>query len=169
MNFITAAEICRNTGLTGWELVEFAQRLVNQNMKYSFANSLDTPQAAFEKGHGYCWHQSSALHMILMELGINSRLVHAFRNLFPEVELAGVIVKNFVSGHVWCRVTIDGIERDVCPGSIHNSPGVVHFKPIGKVMEWNKWIELLTYYGAALFNFRRRKKYEKLKVLQDNK
>lgn len=51
-------ETCRKTGLRGWELVEYAQRLVNQNMKYSVGNSLDSPQDAFEKGQGYCWHQT---------------------------------------------------------------------------------------------------------------
>jgi hypothetical protein len=43
MNLHSAVETCRDTGLTGWELVAFAQRLVNRNMKYSVENSLDAP------------------------------------------------------------------------------------------------------------------------------
>jgi transglutaminase-like putative cysteine protease len=163
MNLTTAADMCRESGLFGWELVEFAQHLVNRNMKYSVENSLDLPPAAFEKGKGYCWHQASALNVILRELGFNSRLVHAFRNRFQETEIMGVTVHDLVSGHVWCRVAIDGVEKDVCPGSGSNAPGSVHFIPLGKVREWGKGIEFLTYYGAALFNYHRRNKYGKAK------
>jgi len=130
-------------------------------MKYSITNSFDTPQEAFEKGRGYCWHQAKVLNKILIELGFNSRLVHAYKNLFPEVELENTIVKDFVTGHVWCRVTIDRVEKDVCPGNEKNTPGVTNFKPIGKVYEWNSRIDLLTYYGAALVNYFRGKKYIK--------
>lgn len=163
MNLKSAVQICQNTGLTGWELVEYAQHLVNRSMKYSVENSFDTPQAAFEKGKGYCWHQASALNIILGDLGFDSRLVHAFKNLFPETEFMGVCVNGFVSGHVWCRVTINGMEKDVCPGNKDNVPGIIHFEPLSKVLEWSKGIELLTYYGAALFNFYRKKSMEKSK------
>jgi hypothetical protein len=169
MTLEKAVEVCRGTGLAGWGLVAFAQHLVNQNMQYSIANSLDIPQVAFEKGQGYCWHQASALNVILLRLGFNSRLVHSYRNLFPEVELAGVIVKDFVSGHVWCRVTMDGVEKDVCPGSANNKPGLLNFKPLGEVHEWSKCMEFLTYYGSALVNFWRRKKYEGIKMKQQIK
>jgi hypothetical protein len=77
--------------------------------------------------------------------------------------LAGVIVKDFVSGHVWCRVRIDGVEMDVCTGNANNKPGAVDFKPMGEVHEWSKWMEFLTYYGSALINFTRRIKYEGIK------
>lgn len=166
MTIENAVEICRATGLTGWELVEFAQSLVHQNMEYSITNSLDSPQQAFERGQGYCYHQASTLNMVLLDLGFHSRLVHAFRNLFPKAEFSGAVVRDFVSGHVWCRVTIDGVEKDVCPGSANNKPGVVHFKPLSKVLEWNKRIEFATYYGAALVNAHRKNKYEKVKKRQ---
>lgn len=169
MNLKSAIETCYDTGLSGWKLVEFAQHLVNRNMKYSVENSLDSPQAAFEKGQGYCWHQASVLNAILRELGFDSRLVHALKNLFPEVELAGAIVNNFVSGHVWCRVTIDGLEKDVCPGNKNNMPGIIDFKPLSKVLEWSRGIEFLTYFGSALVNFHRGKKYGKIKKKQENK
>lgn len=155
--------------MAGWELVAFAQRLVSRNMQYSVENSFDMPQAAFLKGQGYCWQQASALNMILRELGFDSRLVHAYRNLFPETELAGIIVNNFISGHVWCRVRIDGVEKDVCPGHKDNAPGVLHFYPMSRVREWNRLIEFFTYYGSALFNFHRGKKYGEIKRKQENK
>ncbi len=161
MTLQKAVDICRETGLSGCELVEFAQQLVNQNMKYSLTNSFDTPEKAFEKGLGYCWHRSSALNKILIQLGFDSHLVYASRNCFPEAELMGTVVKDLISGHVWCRVAIDGVEKDVCPGSPNNKPGTVHFIPMSKVLRWNKGIECLSYFGSALVNYRRKKKYGK--------
>jgi hypothetical protein len=74
MTLENAVNICLGAGLTGWELVGFAQRIVNQNMKYSVDNSLDSPQEAFKKGRGYCWHQASVLNMILLKLGFTAAL-----------------------------------------------------------------------------------------------
>lgn len=50
MNLNDAAAGCRGTGLEGWELAAYAQKLVSRQMRYSVENSLDTPAAAFEKG-----------------------------------------------------------------------------------------------------------------------
>lgn len=167
MTLTEAADECRQSELTGWELVAFAQRLVNRRMRYSVENSLDRPAAAFAKGQGYCWHQAGALNEILLSLGFDSRLVHAFRNRFPETVLMGVPVYNFVSGHVWCRVRLNGGEKDVCPGHADNVPGQTHFTPLSRVREWNRGMEFLTYYGAALFNLHRKRKYGKAKLKQD--
>jgi hypothetical protein len=169
MDIKTAVKICRDTGFCGWELVEFAQLLVSRNMEYSVENSLDLPQAAFEKGQGYCWQQASVLNIILRELGFDSRLVHAFKNLFPVAELAGIVVNDFISGHVWCRVNIDSEEKDVCPGNKENKPGIIHFKPLGRVLEWSRIMDFLTYCGGALFNIHRKNKYGKGKKKQENK
>lgn len=169
MTIKEAAAQCENTGYSGWELVEYAQKLVGRVMKYSYTNSLDTPELAFEKGRGYCWHQASALHMILNRLGFDSRLVHAFKNRIPERELDGVKLPPIVSGHVWCRITIDGEEKDVCSGDARNTPGAVHFKPLTKIREWNKAIEFFTYYGAPMINARRYKKFLKQKEKQERK
>jgi hypothetical protein len=68
MTIMDAIRQCKDAGLQGWELVEFAQKLVNSNMKYSYFNSFDMPERAFEKGLGYCWHQSGALNIILKKL-----------------------------------------------------------------------------------------------------
>jgi len=169
MTYTLAAQICQETGKTGWALVAEAQRLIGKTIRYSVENSLDTPEEALAKGMGYCWHQSSALNAVLKELGFNSRMVRAFRNHFPEVELAGAKVTDFISGHVWCRVELDGEEKDVCPGHKRNSPGVTHFTPMTKVREWNRGIEFLTYYGAALVNAQRKRKYSKEKEKQDKR
>ncbi len=169
MNYQEALHTCRTSGMKNWELVAFAQKLVFQNMKYSVTNSFDKPKEALEHGQGYCWHRSSVLNMLLLDLGFNSRLVHAYKNVFTESEIMGVTINDFVSGHVWCRVMLDGVEKDVCPGNMNNTPGVLHFKPIGKVHNWNKCIEFFTYYGSALVNRHRGKKYEKVRVKQESR
>lgn len=153
----------QGAGLTGWALVEYAQKLVAGSMTYSYSNSLDMPDVAFEKGRGYCWHQASALNMILTALGFNSRLVHAVRNQFAGKVFEGVTLPPFISGHVWCRVTIDGEEKDVCPGRKENSPGVLHFTPLSKVKEWGRLIEWFSYRGSAMVNKRRLKAINKKK------
>ena len=101
MTDLSVAQACRETGLTGWALVAEAQRVIGKSIRYSVENSLDTPEQALVCGKGYCWHQSSALNAVLEELGFESRMVHAFKNHFPEVELAGATGRDFVSGQVW--------------------------------------------------------------------
>jgi hypothetical protein len=159
MTINEAIKQCRSTSLSGWALVEYAQRLVSSNMTYSYSNSLDSPEKAFEKGRGYCWHQASALNKILVSLGIESRLVHAARNLVPAKEFEGVSIPERVSGHVWCRVTIDGVEKDVCPGHKDNRPGLLYnFKPLSSVKEWGPVIAFFSYWGSAMVNAQRRRK-----------
>jgi hypothetical protein len=164
-----AAEECRRSALTGWELVEYAQQLVHREMKYSFSNSFDLPEKAFEKGMGYCWQQASALNLILKSLGFTSWRVQAYQNRIPESEFEGVVRREHVSGHVWCKVEIDGETRDVCPGNGANKPGVVHFTPLTKVKKWNPGIAVLSYFGSAMVNARRLKKIEKTKKMQEIK
>lgn len=163
MTIAEAIKQCEDTGFKGWVLVEYAQKLVAVSMTYSYSNSYDMPGIAFEKGRGYCWHQASALNMILIGLGLDSRLVHAVRNQFSGKIFEGVTLAPFVSGHVWCRVRIDAEEKDVCPGRSENSPGVLHFTPLSKVKEWGKLIEWFSYRGSAMVNKRRLKRINKKK------
>lgn len=142
-----AAAACRRTGLEGWELVEYAQKLVAGKMEYSYCNSWDMPSRAFERGRGYCWQITGALHRILRGLGIRSRKVHAFKNYFPEEDL--------VSGHTWLQVTVTGETRDVCPGDIGNVPGVIHFQVLSEVKKWGPVIAVFSYFGSAWINARR--------------
>ena len=169
MTIDEAALKCQSTGLSGWDLVACAQALVNRQMTYSYSNSFDSPEEAFAKGCGYCWHQASALNSILSRLGINSRLVHAVKNRIPETVREGVTIKPFVSGHVWCRVRVDGEEKDVCPGHPDNKPGIIHFQPISPVREWGPVIAWFSYHGSASVNAQRLKKFEKLKEQQERK
>jgi transglutaminase-like putative cysteine protease len=168
MTIADAVRACRETGLSGWDFVAFAQRLVAGRMTYSYFNSFDRPEAAFEKGMGYCWQQAGALNKILLKLGFDSRLVHAFRNRFPDVVRDGVTIHIGVSGHVWCRVRIGGEEKDVGPGSPDNTPGRLHFTPLGKVYNFRGPIVLLSYLGSAAVNRQRGRRFlaEKAKLLK---
>ncbi len=50
-----AVALCRHSGLSGWVLVIFAQRLVCRKfIRYSCRNLWDTPAQAFRYGMGYC-------------------------------------------------------------------------------------------------------------------
>lgn len=159
MTIKEAAVQCRKSGLTGWALVEYAQNLVNHNMPYSYTNSFDLPGRAFQKGRGYCWQQSGALNGILRILGFDSRLVYAVRNQFPAAEFEGITVEAHESGHVWCRVAIDGTEKDVCPGHSENRPGKLHFVPVSAIRDWNSLTAFGSYFGSAYVN---RKRYRKI-------
>ncbi len=166
MTIDEAALQCRSASLTGWDLVAFAQSLVNRQMTYSYSNSFDMPRAAFEKGRGYCWHQAGALQLIFIRLRITSRMVHAVKNEFPKMVREGVALAPHLSGHVWCRVTMNGSEKDVCPGHPDNRPGVIHFKPVSSVRNWNPVIAFFSYLGSAMVNARRLKALERLKQQQ---
>lgn len=167
MKINDAIRQCRESSLSGWALVEYAQRLVSSHMTYSYSNSLESPEEAFEKGRGYCWHQASALNMILNAMGIQSRLVHAVRNLVPAKVFEGVSIPEHVSGHVWCRVKMDGEEKDVCPGHKDNRPGVIHFKPLSPVKEWNSSIAFFSYWGSAMVNAQRLRKINMKKKIKE--
>lgn len=159
MTIEDAVGVCRETGFSGWELAGFAQRLVAGRMSYSYFNSFDKPEAAFGRGMGYCAQQAGALNMILKRLGFDSRLVHAVRNRFPDVVREGVTIHIGDSGHVWCRVRIRGVEKDVCPGNPENVPGKVHFTTLGKVHEFCGPIVLFSYLGSAMVNRKRGKRF----------
>ena len=155
MTLKEAIEVCGKSNLSGWELVEYAQCLVHSNMTYSYDNSFDMPFKAFEKGKGYCWQQAKSLQYILNRLGFKCYLVYATKNQIPETQFEGITVKAHTSGHVWCRVNINGIEKDVCPVNVNNKPGKIHFVPLSKVKKWNWFIGFWVYWGSAYVNHKR--------------
>ena len=163
MTIKEAAVQCLNTGLTGWGMVEFAQKLVHDNMTYSYTHSLDLPRRAFSRGRGYCWQQAKSLHILLKMLGFQSFLVYAVQNMIPEKLYEGVRIKAHNSGHVWCRVRIDGTEKDICPGSSGNRPGVLHFTPISPIKKWNPFVAFGSYWGSLYVNHKRYKAIQALK------
>jgi transglutaminase-like putative cysteine protease len=79
-----AVAACNRSGLTGWELVAYAQHLVARKFTYSRLNTWDSPTRAFERGRGYCEQQALALKAIYDALGIQTRPVFALRCAFPS-------------------------------------------------------------------------------------
>src|SRR6266581_4382738 len=150
-----AVEACRRTHLQGWDLVVYAQNLAAQKFTYSRLNTWDTPSRAFERGMGYCEQQALALKKIYDKLGIETRPVFSMRCKFPAKVVDGVHWPGGISGHAWLRVKIGDEERDVCSGSVNNTPGATQFEILSSVLSWKPWIRPLTHIGSSLENIRR--------------
>ena len=152
MNGITsipyAVAACRRSGLTGWEPVA-------HKVTYSRLTTWDAPAVAFESGRGYCEQQALALKAIYDALGIQARPVFAVRCAFPAKMVDGVRWPGGMSGHTWLRMRIGGEERDVCPGSVENTPGRTQFQVLSPVRAWSPWLRPFTHLGSSLENMRR--------------
>jgi hypothetical protein len=150
-----AVEACRRTHLQGWDLVAYAQNLAAKKFTYSRLNTWDAPSRAFERGIGYCEQQALALKKIYDKLGIETRPVFCMRCKFPAKVVDGVNWPGGNSGHAWLRVRIGNEERDVCPGSVNNSPGVTQFEILSRVLPWHPWLRPFTHVGSSIENIRR--------------
>jgi transglutaminase superfamily protein len=150
-----AVDACRRAGLSGWDLAAYAQNLAARKFSYSRLNTWDSPARAFERGMGYCEQQARALKRIYDALGIASRPVMAMRCRFPPEMIDGMPWAGGVTPHAWLRVRIDGEERDVCPGSPANRPGVTHFQALSRVRSLRRWMLPWTHLGSAIANIRR--------------
>jgi F420H(2)-dependent quinone reductase len=150
-----AVEACRQTHLQRWELVAYAQNLAAKKFTYSRLNTWDTPSRAFERGMGYCEQQALALKKIYDKLGIETRPVFCMRCKFPAKVVDGVDWPGGISGHAWLRVRIGDEERDVCPGSVNNRPGVTQFEVHSRVLTWYPWLRPFTHVGSSIENIRR--------------
>jgi hypothetical protein len=150
-----AIEACWRTHLQGWELVAYAQHLAARKFTYSRLNIWDTPSRAFERGMGYCEQQALALKKIYAGLGIETRPVFALRCAFPAKIVDGMPSPGGITGHAWLRVRVAGEERDVCPGSVYNAPGVTQFQVLSRVRTWHPWLRPFTHVGSSIENIRR--------------
>ena len=150
-----AVEACRRTHLQGWDLVAYAQKLAAKKFTYSHLNTWDTPSRAFERGMGYCEQQALALKKIYDKLCIETRPVFCMRCKFPAKVVDGVYWPGGISGHAWLRVRIGDEERDVCPGSVNNTPGVTQFEIHSRVLTWQPWLRPFTHVGSSIENIRR--------------
>jgi hypothetical protein len=145
VNMRDAVLACRQTGLQGWELVAFAQRLVARKFAtYSTLNLWDPPGRAFIYGTGYCTQYNLALKRILTRLGFEVETVFALKARFFDNE-------GWDMGHTWLRVTAGGETRDVCAGRIENEPGKVHFVPVNRVHNGRAPTMFLTHIGLTFF------------------
>lgn len=145
----------RSTGKTGWSLVAAAQKLVNAKMAYSRRNGWDTPTRAFRRGMGYCQQQGMALLLILHQLGFTARPVHAFRCQFPPHRIHEYRDPGGISGHMWVVATVDGVEKDVCPGHPDNEPGKVHFTQLSRRREYGPVMRAIGHVGSMIVNVQR--------------
>lgn len=140
-----AVAACRRSGLSDWELVAFAQRLVYRKFTYySCRNLWDTPAGAFRRGMGYCTQYNLALQRMLHRLGLEARAVFSLR-------VAVADDPTWTMGHTWLRVRIAGEERDVCAGHAANRPGRVNFTPRAPVWPGHEAVLACTHLGMICF------------------
>ena len=140
-----AAAACRCSGLRGWELVAFAQRLVYRKFAfYSARNLWDTPARAFRYGMGYCTQYNLALAQLLAKLRIRSEAVYC-----AQVQVHDN--PDWRMGHTWLRVTIDGVTQDMCAGRAENLPGSVGFTPLARVRRGCAPVLLLLHLGMISY------------------
>jgi hypothetical protein len=118
-------------------------------------NTWDSPSRAFERGMGYCEQQALSMKKIYDKLGIQTRPVFAMRCKFPAKVVDEVYWPGGITGHAWLRVRIGDIERDVCPGSVKNTPGVTQFEVHSRVLNWYPWLRPFTHVGSSIENIRR--------------
>ena len=149
---LTLFLVCKDSGLSGWDLVAYAQNLTARKFTYSRRNPWDTPARAFERGEGYCQQQALALKEILDRLGIDSRPVYAARCRFEAQMIDGQLGNERITGHVWLKVKIAGKELDVCPGSVTNTPGVVNFTPLSEVKTLSPLMQPVTHIVSVVVN-----------------
>lgn len=116
-----ALQVCRDSGLSGWELVDHATTLVHQKfLNYSVWHLWEGPRAAYRNGRGYSNQYNLALAQLLTGLGFTVQVVHAARvrpNRNPWWHV----------GHTWLWVTHAGLTRDVCASDAANRAGHVSF------------------------------------------
>lgn len=134
------------TGQTGPALVEATRALVTDRMQYCRRNSFDSPTTAFQRGYGYCVQQAYALADLLARLGIEAKVVQAFRNRFPD---------GTVGGHAWVRVTVDGEERDIDLIFYAAETGELTFTSLTSVTNHTPLFKLVTQWGEAALNAHR--------------
>lgn len=140
-----AVAVCRDSGLTDWDLVEFAQQLVHRKFtRYSILSVWESPAWAFKNSRGYCNQYNTSLWWLLRELGFDAERVFATRvrqDVNPWWRM----------GHMWVRVAIEGLTLDVCAGMPDNRPGRVQFTPITDVRSFRAWTYVNTNNGMILF------------------
>lgn len=140
-----AVRVSRATGLTGWDLVAYAQSLVHRKFsRYSILSLWEPPGLAFRNSRGYCNQYNSALWRVLRDLGFDAERVFATRvrqDTNPWWRM----------GHMWVQVTIDGRTLDVCAGLPGNRPGQVGFIPVTEVLPFGPLTYWNTNNGMILF------------------
>ncbi|NIS83301.1 MAG: hypothetical protein GTO14_24585 [Anaerolineales bacterium] len=146
MTISQAAGQLRTSGKADMALVEAARVLVESRMVYSRRNSFDSYGTAFERGYGYCSQHANALADLLTQLDFDAKVVHAFRNRFPD---------GTVTSHAWVQVLVDDEIRYVDSLFYDASVAEITFVPLSEVQEVSVALRLLESWGAPSVNAHR--------------
>ena len=138
-----AVQMLKEKNITGYFLIEEARKLIVTRMQYCRRNSFDRYKTAFRRGHGYCHQQAFALCYILNHLGFDAKVVHAFRNKFPDGR---------VTGHAWIRVSYNGITKDIDATDVDLTTEKLTFKSLTKVKEYSTLFRYFAGWGSIGVN-----------------
>ena len=142
-NLEEAMDDCQGTRLAGWELVDYATRLVNRKCtRYSLWHLWETSGRAFENSRGFSEQYNLALGRILAGLGFQVQVVRAERVRFDTTRTAAPPA--WAGGHTWLRVTFEGQTRDVCASRGDHRAGAVRFTPLGEVRAQQPWTGVIS-------------------------
>lgn len=132
-----ALDDCLGSRLDGWELVDYATRLVNQKFtRYSIWHLWESSGLAFKNSRGFADQYNIALGRLLAGLGFRVQAVHAARVRFDADRPAAPW---WNAGHTWLRVTHSGRTLDVCASRADHRAGQVHFHAVSDVRPINPW------------------------------
>lgn len=143
MTIDDAVEKLNTSSAGSFELIEKCRQLIITRMQYCRRNSFDSYKTAFKRGYGYCQQQAYALKYILTRLGFTARVVHAYRNRFPD---------GSVGGHAWVRISYNGIIKDVDPTHVDLTSDRISFVSLTKVREYTTLFRLFAGWGSIAVN-----------------
>ena len=130
------AAACQRSGLSGWELVTFAQRLVYRKFACYSCHT--------RHGMGYCTQYNLALKQLVDRLGFATQAVFSFKVRVADNP-------EWTMGPTWLRVRVGNQVRDICAGHASNLPGQVSFTPLAPVWPGYAPVLLLSHLGMILF------------------
>ena len=152
MTIEEAVKKLRKSKLVGSDLIEQAKKMVTSRMQYCRRNSFDSYKKAFRRGYGYCQQQAFALKYVLTRLGFTAKVVHAYRNKFPDGK---------VSGHAWVKVVYENTEKDIDASDVDSAIDEINFIPLTKVKAYNAWFRFFAGWGSTGVNAWRYYKFGK--------
>jgi hypothetical protein len=124
----------RSSGLSGFELALWAEGIAARRFEYSRRNPWDSPERCFARGYGYCIQQARALRLLCSGLGLEAKVVQAFRCRFPATIVHGEAVGPGIGGHAWVRVSIEGSDLDLDSALPTKGPGRPGFEALSAVL-----------------------------------
>lgn len=139
-----AVQRCRESGLQGRELIDFATRLVREQfLVYSIRTPWKPARWAWRDRVGHAQQYNRALSQILTQLGVANELVFCARvrttNETPW----------WWMNHVWVRVIVDDRERDVCARH-GRTVGDVAFQPLERIQPFQTRTRITTTTAACI-------------------